>query len=224
MNSQALWYLVRSTGLIDLVLLSAAMVLGVAEVVRWVRPGWPRFVVAALHRNLSLLAVAVLAVHVVTTVADSFVNVALIDAFVPFVGTYQPFWLGMGALSLDLMVALVITSALRSRLGRRGWRAVHWTAYLCWPVAVAHGLGMGTDTGTRWVDVLYALCVGAVVLAALWRLAVTWQGISRPGRPHVHEPWRPNRSAQGAGVARVPSKGSAPTSGLPPRSRSVTVR
>jgi predicted ferric reductase len=182
-SSQALWYLVRSTGLVDIVLLTAAMVLGVAEVVRWVRPGWPRFVVAALHRNLSLLAVVVLAVHVLTSVADSFVNIAVIDAFVPFVGSYQPFWLGMGALALDLMVALVVTSALRPRLGLGAWRVVHWTAYLCWPVAVAHGLGMGTDSSAGWVQVLYAVCVAAVVGAVGWRLAVTWSGLSRPGRP-----------------------------------------
>ncbi len=184
-TSQALWYLVRSTGLVDLVLLTAAMVLGVSGVVRWARPGWPRFVVAALHRNLSLLALAVLAVHVVTSIGDSFVNIRLIDAFVPFVGLYQPFWLGLGAFALDLMVALIITSALRHRLGLAGWRVVHWGAYLCWPVAVAHGLGMGTDSGAGWVQVLNGLCVAAVVAAVVWRLVVVQRGLSRPGRPHV---------------------------------------
>jgi methionine sulfoxide reductase heme-binding subunit len=186
-TSQALWYLVRSTGLVDLVLLTAAMVLGISELVRWTRPGWPRFVVAALHRNVSLLALAVLAVHVVTSIGDSFVNIRLIDAFIPFVGAYQPFWLGLGAFAFDLTLAITITSFMRHRLGLGAWRAVHWGAYVCWPIAVAHGLGMGTDSGAGWVQVLNGVCVAAVVAAVVWRLVVIRRGLSRPGRPHVSD-------------------------------------
>ena len=42
------------------------------------------------------------------------------------------------------------------------WRAVHWLAYLSWPVAMAHTFGMGTDAGERWVIVLGVVCVLAV--------------------------------------------------------------
>jgi methionine sulfoxide reductase heme-binding subunit len=84
------------------------------------------------------------------------------DAFIPFISPYRPLWLGLGAIALDLLIALTVTSLLRARLGHRSWRLVHWTAYLCWPLAVLHGLGTGSDTRTRWVLVVTLLCVAAI--------------------------------------------------------------
>ena len=76
------------------------------------------------------------------------------------------------------MLALIITSLARARLGLRSWRLVHWTAYLCWPVAVLHGLGTGTDTPVHWVLALTAGCVLIIAGLTLWRLAIAW-----PARP-----------------------------------------
>lgn len=179
-NSQALWYMTRGFGLIDLVLLTATMVMGLTQVVRYARPGWPRFVVAALHKNISLLAVVFLAIHVATAVLDTFAPISIASVFIPFVGKYRPLWLGFGALSLDLLVALVVTSLLRERMGQRAWRVLHWAAYLCWPVAIVHGLGTGTDTKLGWVLAINAVCVAAGVSAIWWRLAERWR--TGPGR------------------------------------------
>lgn len=173
-NSRALWYLTRGFGLIDLVLLTATLVMGLTQVVRYARPGLPRFVISALHKNISILAVVFLAVHVVTAVADTYAPISIVSVFVPFAGAYRPVWLGLGALALDLLVALVITSLMRERIGHRAWRLLHWTAYLCWPVAILHGLGTGSDTKLGWVLLLNAVCVAAGIGALWWRLAQGW--------------------------------------------------
>ena len=177
-SSTPLWYATRATGLVALVLLTASMALGLLSSVRFQRPAWPRFVTLGLHRNLALLALGFTAVHVLTTVLDSFVSIPLQDAFIPFISSYRPIWVGLGAIALDLMLALIVTSLLRTRMGLRSWRIVHWTAYLCWPVAVLHGLGTGTDTPVRWVLALTACCLLAVTALTLWRLALAW-----PDRP-----------------------------------------
>ncbi len=173
-NSRALWYMTRGFGLVALVLLTLTLVLGLTQAVRYGRPGLPRFVISALHRNVPLLAVVILAIHVATAVADSFVPISPVDVFVPFLSKYRPLWLGLGALALDLLVALVVTSLLRERLGHRAWRAVHWAAYACWPLAVVHGLGTGSDTKLGWVLALNIACVAAVLVALWWRLASPW--------------------------------------------------
>jgi predicted ferric reductase len=178
-SSTPLWYTTRATGLVALVLLTASMAAGLLSSVRFEHRNWPRFVTLGLHRNLSLLALAFTAVHVLTTVLDNFVSIPLQDAFIPFIATYRPFWLGLGAISFDLMLALIVTSLVRTRMGLRSWRLVHWTAYACWPVAVIHGLGTGTDTPVRWVLALTACCVLVVVVLTLWRLALSWP--QRPG-------------------------------------------
>lgn len=172
-TSQTLWYLTRGTGVISLVLLTTSVALGVSEVVRFTSPGWPRFVVAALHKNVALLATSFVAVHVLTAILDSFASISVVDALVPFVGKYRPLWLGLGAVAFDLLAAVVITSLLRERIGHRVWRLVHWSAYACWPVAFLHGLGTGSDTRYQWAVALNVGCLTAVLIAVLFRLGWT---------------------------------------------------
>ncbi len=173
-----LWYATRATGVTALVLLTATAVLGVAGVARFATPRWPRMVTAQLHRNLSLLSVAFVAAHVLTTVLDTYAPVGWISAVVPFASPYRTFWLGLGTVASDMLLAVVVTSLLRARLGYRTWRAVHWLGYACWPVALWHGLGTGTDSKLPWLLALDAACVAAVAGAAGWRLSLARD---RPG-------------------------------------------
>jgi hypothetical protein len=171
-SAQALWYLTRATGLVSLLLLTASVALGITEVTRWASPRLPRFLIAALHKNISLLVVVFLAVHIVTAVADGFAPIGWLDVVVPFHSPYRPVWLGLGAVAFDLLVALVVTSLLRNRLGYRTWRAVHWMSYACWPVAFLHDLGTGTDTHFRWSLLFSLACLAVVVAAVVWRLII----------------------------------------------------
>jgi len=170
-NAKALWYLARGTGLVTLLLLTATVVLGIVGVSRWSSRRWPRLVTAGLHKNLSLLAVAFLAVHIVTVVSDSFVSISWLNAFVPFTGSYRPMWLGLGAVAGDLLIALIVTSLLRRHIGYRVWRAVHVLAYACWPAALVHGLTIGTDRAHAWALGVTYTCIAAVGAAVAWRAA-----------------------------------------------------
>ena len=170
----AMWYLARGSGVVALVLLTASVVLGIVTSVRWSSRRWPRFVIEFLHRNVALLVVTFLGIHVATVVIDGFAPIGWKDAVVPFVSAYRPLWLGLGAIAFDLVVALVVTSLLRHRIGHRVWRMLHWFAYVCWPVAVLHGLGAGTDAKLGIVLGTNVVCVVAVLASVWWRLAVGW--------------------------------------------------
>ncbi len=169
-SSRALWYLTRSTGVVAFVLLTATVVIGVVASVGWTTQRWPRFLSQDVHRNLSLLCVGFVGLHVVTTVSDGYVPIGFVDAFIPFRTPYRPVWVGLGALTLDLLVAVLVTSALRHRIGFASWRFVHWLAYLCWPIALTHALGSGTDTSLAVVLAIDVVCTGAVVAVVAWRL------------------------------------------------------
>jgi hypothetical protein len=170
----AYWYLTRSTGWVSLLLLTATVLLGVIEVNRFSTAGWPRFVVHGLHRYVSLLVLVFLALHILTAALDSFATISLLDAVVPFLGSYRPIWLGLGAVSFDLLLALAITSLIRRRVGYRAWRLVHWLAYACWPIALVHSLGTGSDVKSVWSLTLTALCVLAVTAAVGVRALRGW--------------------------------------------------
>ena len=124
-----LWYVNRSTGLVLAVLLTATVVLGVLGARRDPGPrAVPRFVPQAVHRGLGLLAVLLLAVHVASAVIDEYVDIRWWHAFVPAGLRYQSVWLALGIVAGDLLLALVLTSVVRTRLRHRHWRAVHLAA------------------------------------------------------------------------------------------------
>jgi Ferric reductase like transmembrane component len=171
LGPSAYWYLARGTGVVALVLLTASVVLGILGSVRFAAaPRWPRFAVDAVHRDLSLLVIVVLVIHILTSVLDGFAPITLLDGVIPFVTAYRPLWMGLGTLAFDLLLAIAITSLIRRRLGYRTWRAVHWLAYASWPVAVLHGLGTGSDIKQWWMLALTVVCIMAVVVAVWTRI------------------------------------------------------
>lgn len=173
MDGPFLWYLNRSTGFVILGLFTVTTALGILATQGRAGRGLPRFVTQTFHRNVALLSVVMLVVHVATAVADTYVDIRWWQALIPFYGsTYMPLWLGLGTLALDLMLVISVTSLLRARMGHRSWRAVHLLAYVGWALSVAHGLGIGTDVrgGTGWGMAITASCVGVVLAAVTLRL------------------------------------------------------
>jgi methionine sulfoxide reductase heme-binding subunit len=168
------WYLTRSTGAVALLLLTIAIAIGILDVQRWSSPRWPRFVVDSLHRNASLLAMAFLLAHILTSVLDSFAPIGLLDAVIPFTGSYRPFWLGLGAVAFDLILAVTVTSLLRQRIGYGTWRAIHWLTYASWPIALLHGLGTGSDVKSAWLLLLSVACTVIVAGAVIVRVLSGW--------------------------------------------------
>ena len=174
-ESQALWYLTRGSGLVAIALLTLVVALGIAQVHGAAGPSRQRFVVTQIHRNASLLAVVFIGVHIATSILDGFAPITWLDAIIPFLSPYRPIWLGLGALAVDLVLALVITSLLRLRIGLASWRAIHWLAYVCWPISFLHGLGTGSDGRVGLVQIIDLLCLVVVVLAVGWRLTRNWR-------------------------------------------------
>ncbi len=177
-TSKADWYLMRGCGFVTLLLLTATVALGVVGIRRWQSAGWPQSLVTLLHRNLALLATSFLGLHIATALLDSWIGMPWFAAVVPFTSSWSPFWVGLGAVAFDLALAVTVTSLVRRHLGYSVWRAVHWLAWLLWPVALLHALGAGTDSRHGWGLLLVVLCVAVVVVAGLVRLL---------GRPPLHE-------------------------------------
>ncbi len=194
-----MWYASRATGVVALLLLTAVLLLGIGVARDKRLPGLPRFAASGLHRNVSLLATAFVAVHVVTAVADGFVKIPITAAVVPLASSYERFWLGAGAVSFDLMLAAVITSLLRRHLSRKTWRGVHLTAYLCWPVAWFHSVFASKDIQHGPLLAVGIACALAVLAAAMWRVAEAGKDVPRAERVAL---------LMAAAHSRIHSKGS----------------
>lgn len=131
------------------------------------------FAGVGLHRNAALFAVVLLVIHIVTAVVDPHVAIGWLAVVVPFTSHYEPVWLGLGALAIDLTAAVVVTSLLRFRLGLRLWRAVHWLAYAAWPVAAIHGIGAAADLQSGLLLDVVLATISGVVVAVGWRFGPT---------------------------------------------------
>ncbi|HEY1972270.1 MAG TPA: ferric reductase-like transmembrane domain-containing protein [Pseudonocardia sp.] len=168
---QALWFASRATGLVTLVLLTMTMALGMMGAGRYSGTRWPRFTLTALHRNISLTTVVFLAVHSSTAIIDPYAGIGWLDAVLPFGSVYRPFWLGLGAIGADLMIAVLVSSMLRVRISPRLWRLIHLASYACWPVGLVHGWGIGgKDSRLPWVLGLEMSCSLLILVALVWRL------------------------------------------------------
>jgi len=171
MSDAILWYTTRGAGAVTLILLSAVVVLGILGTQRVQSQSWPRFLTTGLHSNLALMTLVFLSLHIVTAVVDPFTNLGWAAALIPFDSHYRTFWLGLGVISFELLLAIVATSLVRGFIGHRSWRAIHWLTYAAWPVGVVHGIGTGTDTWSAWMLGMTSACVAAVGVAALLRIS-----------------------------------------------------
>jgi len=170
LSDEALWALGRGTGITALAFLTVSLVLGIAT-----RSGrrlvtLPRFAVADVHRFAALAGTLLVALHIGLLFFDPYAQLRVVDFVVPFLGAYRPFWLGLGTLAFDVLMVVIVSSVLRHRLGLRAFRAVHWTTYALWPIALAHALGNGTDAGRQWFLVFAGCCAITVAATLVWRL------------------------------------------------------
>ena len=178
----AFWFASRATGVISLILFSLVAMLGILVNRQGRLPGLPRFAVTGLHRNLSLLTVAFLGTHIVTAIVDGYAHIPWLSTVVPFTSGYERFWIGLGAVAIDLFAALIVTSLLRDRLRPSVWRAIHWLAYVCYPVVVAHSIGAYKDLRSGWLLALTLATVFAVITAIGYRVLDARAAVPRPSR------------------------------------------
>jgi methionine sulfoxide reductase heme-binding subunit len=195
-SSTALWYASRATGVVSLLLMTAVVLVGLLVTRQGRLPGLPRFAVNGLHRNLSLIAVVFVGLHVLTAVVDSYVNIPLIATVVPLASPYERLWIGLGAVSLDITVAVIVTSLLRRHLSRRMWRVVHLLAYFSWPVAWLHSITASHDLLHGWMSVIGVGCAVLVVAGVGWRLAAAARDVPRAQRVSMLMAAMHDRTAQ----------------------------
>jgi hypothetical protein len=164
-SRQAMGYLCRSSGLVLLVLFTATVVCGLLVAGRAGSARWPRFVVQSVHRNLTVVSLLLLSVHIVAPAVGGYLGIKLIYAVVPFAAGPVRVWTRVAATATDMTLLIAVTSAARVAAGYRFWRTVHATAYLAWALAMVHALGIGSDRTAT---------VGCAAACALVVVAVTW--------------------------------------------------
>jgi sulfoxide reductase heme-binding subunit YedZ len=182
-----LWFLARAAGFMALLGATAAVCLGAATSsstpATRLRRRESRVLLQLAHRSAAVVTLALLALHAVLLITDSFVAISVPGALVPFTAGYRAVAVGLGTLAVYCFAVVALSGAARGRLAgspraARWWRPVHALAYAAWPLSVAHGLLAGTDSTTWWAWTLYGVSTTAVVSALWWRLGAEEEHVS----------------------------------------------
>jgi methionine sulfoxide reductase heme-binding subunit len=173
------WILARAAGFTAYVLLTASVLAGLVVKARPFGRALRAATAVDLHRTIALLALGALAVHGTALVLDTTVHIGLGALLIPGIAPYRPLWTGLGVVAAELMVVVYASFSLRSRIGQKNWRRLHWATYGLFVAATAHGLMAGSDSGAGWALSLYLGAVGAVSAATAWR-ALTSAARARP--------------------------------------------
>ena len=173
------WLLARASGLTAYGLLTASVLAGLVLKSRPFGRALKPAAVVDVHRFLALLGLGMLGVHGVTLMLDGTVRMPLAGLLVPGASPYRAAAVAVGVVGAELMVLVYISFFLRSRIGARNWRRLHWATYVVFLLATVHGVASGTDSGQPWAHGLYLGALGAVAFATAWR------ALDRPTRPAI---------------------------------------
>ncbi|MFM9108371.1 MAG: hypothetical protein ACKOWF_16925 [Chloroflexota bacterium] len=175
------WYLARSSGLALYLLLFLSYLLGLALAVGW--PGGAgRARAHAVHGFAVALSWGFLGLHLVSLAADPWMQFGPSGLFIPFAAGWREPWTGFGVLAMYLLIVTGIAAAARRSIGYPIWKAAHWLTYPLFLLALAHGIGAGSDTATGWGRALYLVTGAAAVSFTLYRgLRGSWR--RRPPAP-----------------------------------------
>ncbi len=123
-----------------------------------------------LHQDLAAIGLGLGGVHAALLGLDPTIGFSAWDIFIPFASPYRPLWVGLGQLTLWVMVVVVASFYMKRWIGQRAWRLLHFVTFLAFAGATAHGITAGSDTGSAWAWWTYVGVTALVLFLFVYRL------------------------------------------------------
>jgi sulfoxide reductase heme-binding subunit YedZ len=165
------WYAARAGGVVAYVLLSTAVVFGLAMSGKQYLKRWPRFAIEDVHRFLGIMTGTFIVIHIAAIAIDAYLPFSLAALLIPLVSKYRAVWVALGIVAAELLVALAVANHYRDRgLAYKAWRKTHYLNFVVWTAATLHGLGSGTDRSAGWLLAVYVVAIASVVGLTAWRV------------------------------------------------------
>ncbi len=162
------WITSRAAGGAALILASAAVAAGLMMGSK--RQTSNKRDLRAIHEALSLTTLAMVVLHGVSLLGDSYLNPGPVGIAIPFVGFYRPLWTGLGIIAGYGLAALGISYYARDRIGAARWRKLHRLIAAFWVLAIVHTVGAGSDAAQPW----FLVAAGVIVVPAAALLLLRW--------------------------------------------------
>jgi len=168
------WYLSRATAFVSLSILWLSMALGLGITNRMVRL-WPGAPAAfAIHEYVSLLGLAFALFHALILLGDHYIGFTVAQIFMPFSTVdYRPTWVGIGQVAFYIWLFVALSFYIRSIIGQKTWRAIHYLSFAMYMMGLLHGLFSGTDSSATWAQQYYWFSGGSLLFLLMHRIVNT---------------------------------------------------
>ena len=177
-DPKAYWYLSRGSAFVALSLLWLSMALGLSITNKMART-WPGVAASfALHEFLSILGLGFALFHALILLGDRYIGYTLVQVLVPLSSSYKPLWVGLGQIAFYAMVIVTLSFYMRSHIGQKVWRSLHYVSFLIYLIALLHGIAAGSDTSLSWAQLYYWVSGGTLLFMAVYRLVINY--LARP--------------------------------------------
>jgi predicted ferric reductase len=177
------WYATRLLALLSYLAITGSVVYGLLLSTGILDAIAHRTVSFTLHQDLSGIGLGLAMVHAAVLMIDTSVPYTPLEVLVPFAGPYEPFWVGVGQLSLYLTAIVMLSFYARKRIGQKRWRTLHYVTFLAFLGATFHGLMAGTDTSAPWAFWMYVASAALVVFLTVYRIVLAVAGRVVPAQP-----------------------------------------
>ena len=183
-DTPAFWYLSRVSALIGYFFMWLSMIWGLLLSTKLVKSRISPALIFGTHELLALMGMGFALFHAFILLGDSYLKFRLSDILVPFSSSFQTVPIGIGTLSLYLYGLLMVSFYIRKRIGKKVWRALHYTTFLAFIAVTAHGLFVGTDSAFWLVKTMYLSAVTSVLFLVYHRILITGKNsVRRSPRP-----------------------------------------
>lgn len=172
-ETPAYWYMARIGGIVAYLLLWLSNVWGIVMSSKFAKGFISAPFIYGMHEFLPALALVFTVLHSVILLGDSYINFNIFHLLIPFSSPYAPFWTGLGTISFYLLAAILMTSYLRKQVGQKMWRALHYVAYLCFVLALGHGIMAGSDSSSLMIQTMYWFTGLSVFFLTIFRVLTT---------------------------------------------------
>jgi len=168
------WYLSRATAFVSLSILWLSMALGLGITNRMARL-WPGAPAAfAIHEYVSLLGLAFALFHALILLGDHYIGFTVAQIFMPFSTLdYRPTWVGIGQVAFYIWLFVALSFYIRSIIGQKTWRAIHYLSFAMYIMGLLHGLFSGTDSSAAWAQQYYWFSGGSLLFLLMHRIVNT---------------------------------------------------
>jgi predicted ferric reductase len=168
-TDQFFWVLARVAGLSSYAALALALVTGIAlrtAVLDWL--GSNR-ALRALHEYTTVLWIPLALLHLLSLLLDTTARVGLLDLLIPFHSSYGTLAIGLGALSVDLLIVVTVTAFLKRQMNKSLWQWLHRLAYVAFALIFLHAVLSGTDFSDPIVSAITWAAASMLLLLAVAR-------------------------------------------------------